>query len=198
MEMNEYELIFRQSKDDEYCRRNLPDKYYVYALKIGADLYIGSSVHVITRIRQHLYDLMNGTHCNIYMNQAFENSNEVLGYILDCADSKDGVLIKEQYYIDKYRPYLNIGTAKSKKGNYCYSKRKWPYLPKKKSINYPVDKDTLKNMLCIKSQIRAGLRELSYVAVVSFIDQYYHDEELSIEGIKKIDEIMSKVDILKF
>lgn len=198
MDLNEYDLVFCQRKDDEYCRRNIPSKYYVYALKIGGKLYIGSSIHVIARIRQHVYEMSNGTHYNEYMNQAFSDCEEVFGYILDSADNKLDILKKEQYYIDKYDPYLNLGTANSKKGNYVYSLRSRVVLPKKRPVNCPIDKGNYKKMLDIKSQHRIALRELSYAAIVHFLNSFYHNENLSEEGIKKIEDILSNVNLDNF
>lgn len=198
MDLNKHTLVFLQRKDDEYCRRNLPYKYHIYALKVGEDLYIGSSIQVITRIRQHVYEMTNGTHCNEYMNKAFLNCNEVYGYVLDSAESKSEALRKEQYYIDLYEPYLNIGTANSRRGDYSYTARKWNPLPRKKTINYPIDRDSYKKMLDVKSQLRLDFRELSYVAMKYFLDRYFQDGELTADGIRKIEEIMFNVDSSKF
>lgn len=198
MNLNGYTLVFQQEEDYEFCLRNIPNNYHVYALVIGDDLYIGSSAHVISRIRQHMNEMMNGTHYNKYMTSAFLKSKKVLGYILDSADTKSEILRKEQFYIDKYQPYLNIGTAKSKKSKYVRSSNMRIVLPKKKSVAFPIDKENYIKMLLVKSQHRIGFRELSYAAVVSFLNKYFCNESLSQEGLDVIDNILSDTDINRF
>ena len=117
---------------------------------------------------------------------------------MDSADTKSEILRKEQFYIDKYQPYLNIGTAKSKKSKYVCSSNIRIVLPKKKSVAFPIDKENYIKMLLVKSQHRIGLRELSYAAVVSFLNKYFYNESLSQEGLDVIDNILSNTDINRF
>lgn len=77
--------------------------YKIKHLRSGR-VYIGSSVNIPNRIRQHIKNLNSGTHCNSFLQRCWTKSNGV-GFIigvLEFIDDKDSLTFREQFYLDKY------------------------------------------------------------------------------------------------
>ena len=80
---------------------------YKITNKINGKIYIGSSVDLKRRINEHFWELKNNRHPNIHLQYAYNKygrNNFEVEVIEYC--NKNIVREREQYYIDKYLPYL--------------------------------------------------------------------------------------------
>jgi group I intron endonuclease len=80
----------------------------VYKLWINKHIYIGSSANLNTRLKQHFYTVGNGKHLNCRVQEAFNKYREIDFCILKIIDDPKDLIEWEQFYINKYRPDLNI------------------------------------------------------------------------------------------
>lgn len=80
----------------------------IYVLIINNKKYIGSSKNINKRITEHKRLLNLGTHYNKSLQKAYtECNNNLVGYCIEkCNDDK--LFDREQFYIDFYKPELNI------------------------------------------------------------------------------------------
>jgi len=76
-------------------------------------IYIGSSISFSKRKTQHISDLKNNRHVNQYLQRIYDKYGlENLEFsILEKLTEEDNILIKEQEWIDKLLPELNIGSV---------------------------------------------------------------------------------------
>ena len=83
---------------------------------INFRIYIGSSIHVETRWKEHLNDLRKNKHPNYYLQKDFNLYGEdkfIFSIVEEC--NKDELQKKEQFYLDKWQPFHK---------NYGYNIRK--------------------------------------------------------------------------
>lgn len=76
---------------------------YKITNKVNNKIYIGSSVNVYTRWRNHIYELNNNKHSNNYLQNAWNKygfNNFEFKIIEKC--NKDNVRYREQYYINLF------------------------------------------------------------------------------------------------
>lgn len=72
-------------------------------------IYIGSSVDVSKRWKDHTYELRKGTHHSQKLQNHFNKYGESdLQYSLLAGSEKEDLIKMEQYFIDLYKPYFNI------------------------------------------------------------------------------------------
>ncbi|MGI2907652.1 GIY-YIG nuclease family protein [Tolypothrix sp. VBCCA 56010] len=83
----------------------LPEATGVYMLTIGKFRYIGTSINIKNRVRQHLYALTTNTHTKL-MQHAFRFHGFVGAIVLEVCDYKD-CLRREAYWILRLCPELN-------------------------------------------------------------------------------------------
>jgi len=77
---------------------------------LNKKFYIGSSIRFTYRKKQHIYDLRKNTHCNRYLQNAWNKYGErnfIFEIIEDNISEKD-LLEREQYYLDFLKPEYNI------------------------------------------------------------------------------------------
>jgi group I intron endonuclease len=77
-------------------------------------IYIGSSIDLDRRRKQHFVELLKDEHCNSHLQNAYnkygkENFTfEILEIITDQDNIKQVLLDREQFYIDTLNPEYNI------------------------------------------------------------------------------------------
>lgn len=89
-----------------------PNKSGIYKISfLDPDLfYIGSSVNIRARRKEHLAALRRGTHSNPHLQCAFfKYGEDALHFeILEYVERREDLVIREQYYLDTLNPYYNI------------------------------------------------------------------------------------------
>ena len=107
---------------------------YMIKNKVDGKFYIGSSVNMKERQGRHLRGLRQNKHHSIYLQRAWnkygEDNFEFL--IVEVVESRDKLLEREQYYLDKYKCYTEDvgynmsdkawGTALYGESNHNYGK----------------------------------------------------------------------------
>lgn len=92
----------------------------VYAIvnKLNGKMYIGSSVDLHKRERQHFRELSNGTHRNRYLQRSFnKHGKDAFEFNVLICCSRETLLSHEQNLIDNLKPEYNIyKTAGSPQG----------------------------------------------------------------------------------
>lgn len=80
---------------------------YIILNIITNKVYIGSSVAIRSRKNKHFNDLRNNRHCNdILQNSWGKHGEENFVFILIEVCEKNIVRKREQFYLDKYKPYI--------------------------------------------------------------------------------------------
>jgi group I intron endonuclease len=66
-------------------------------------VYVGSSVHIMRRIKKHFYELENNIHANLYLQRTYnKNGSNDFHYEIIEKCNKEKLQKKEQYYIDLF------------------------------------------------------------------------------------------------
>lgn len=82
----------------------------IYRIIIGNKSYIGSSINLLTRKKQHYNDLRCNRHCNPFLQNAYnkykEFNFEILETLSFCTD--ENLRILEKSYIKELKPEFNI------------------------------------------------------------------------------------------
>jgi len=88
---------------------NRPGIYKIYFLNPDL-LYIGSSVNVRARRKDHLVSLRRGVHPNPHLQKAFSKYGEdALHFeIVEYVERNEDLVAREQYYLDTLKPHYNI------------------------------------------------------------------------------------------
>ena len=82
--------------------------------KVNGNCYIGSSVDLQRRRRQHFNNLVNGVHVNSHLQNAYNKYGndslefEIIEYIEIDDNIKETLLEREQFWIDTVNPEYNI------------------------------------------------------------------------------------------
>lgn len=186
----------------------LERRYYnnisgIYSISNTIDnrIYIGSTVSLYVRNRQHYNKLKNNKHDNIHL-QGFVNKygiNNLIFNIVEIIEDKEKLLTKEQYFIDKYNTYKNgFNLSKDAKystlGKKCsdYTKRKISENNKRSKLNYD-------ESILIKKMLNSGFR-------VKDISEYFKVTSEVISQINnnytrkyiKVNEKLSNDEYLKY
>lgn len=80
----------------------------VYLILVDDEYYIVSSHYVYLRIQQHLKLLLTNNHHSDKLQEKFNSIHDFSVYILERGIEKKNLLIREEFYIRKYNPSLNI------------------------------------------------------------------------------------------
>lgn len=80
----------------------------VYLILVGDEYYIGSSHYVYLRIQQHLKSLLYENHHSDKLQNKFNEIKALDVYVLERGIEKKYLLSREEYYIKKFNPTLNI------------------------------------------------------------------------------------------
>jgi len=86
---------------------------------INGKMYIGSSIHIEQRWKEHIRDLNKGTHHSIKLQNSWNKhgaDNFKFEVVEEC--DKDRLLYLEQYYIDKFKVYYEGYNCKEKTMNF--------------------------------------------------------------------------------
>lgn len=85
------------------------EKMGVYRIvnRISGKFYVGSSVHLFRRKSEHFSRLRRHTHCNLFLQKAFDKygENAFSFEIIEIVDDVDQLMEREQYWLDKLKPY---------------------------------------------------------------------------------------------
>lgn len=82
---------------------------YKIKCKINNKIYIGSTINLVRRKCNHFTKLDNKIHHNIHLQRSYEkHGKNNFEFIILEECSKDMLILKEQYYIDTYKPEYNI------------------------------------------------------------------------------------------
>lgn len=79
--------------------------YQIYN-PINNKRYIGSSINVERRLKEHLRNLEKNRHCNDHLQSAYNKYKDVLQFQFLEECEPDECLIFEQYYLDYYKSYI--------------------------------------------------------------------------------------------
>lgn len=80
----------------------------VYVILVGDEYYIGSSHYVYLRMQQHLKSLLYENHHSDKLQNKFDEIKAFDVYVLERGIEKKSLLSREEYYIKKFNPTLNI------------------------------------------------------------------------------------------
>lgn len=80
----------------------------VYVILVADEYYIGSSHYVYLRIQQHLKSLLYDNHHSDKLQNKFDEIKAFDVYVLERGIEKKSLLSREEYYIKKFNPTLNI------------------------------------------------------------------------------------------
>lgn len=82
---------------------------YQITNQMNGKRYIGSTVNLLHRQRQHINSLRRQRHCNPHLQAAFDKYGEEAFAFSTLEEAKSGILIeREQYYLNTLRPEYNI------------------------------------------------------------------------------------------
>lgn len=90
--------------------------YQIYN-PINNKRYIGSSINVERRLKEHLRNLEKNRHCNDHLQSAYNKYKDVLQFQFLEECEPDECLIFEQYYLDYYKSYIAYKDM-TKRGSY--------------------------------------------------------------------------------
>lgn len=94
-------------QDCIWIQREIPQSG-IYMIRIGDDFYIGRSVNLKNRIMNHLSGILQrGNLGSSKARKQFEEIRQLSIYVI-CEAKPSELDEKEQYYIDTYKPTLNI------------------------------------------------------------------------------------------
>ena len=81
----------------------------IYKIEINGEVYIGSATSIYQRKHRHLHDLKNNKHVNGKLQNKFNKYGEceLVFSVLEYCD-KIKLIDREQFYMDKLNPSLNI------------------------------------------------------------------------------------------
>jgi len=118
--------------------------------------YIGSAKNIEKRWKRHIFCLKKGIHENIFLQRSWDNDCEENFYIevLEEVDDINLLLVKEQYFLDKLKPFppngYNIGLKSSGGDNLTNHPNRAKIIEKiKKSL-----KTTISNMTQDEKKVR--------------------------------------------
>lgn len=85
----------------------IPDTSGIYAIKNtkNGKVYVGSSVNINRRIKDHFRDLENGEHHSIKLQRAYSRAKDKSIFepcVLELVSEKSELFAREQYWIDKF------------------------------------------------------------------------------------------------
>lgn len=80
-----------------YCIKN----------KTNGKLYIGSSINIDKRFREHKNSLKANKHHSIYLQRSWNNGNEFEFKVIEVVNEAEKLIEREQYYINKFDSYKN-------------------------------------------------------------------------------------------
>lgn len=105
--------------------------YQIYN-PINNKRYIGSSINVERRLKEHLRNLEKNRHCNDHLQSAYNKYKDVLQFQFLEECEPDECLIFEQYYLDYYKSYIrelrNPTSNKMVKNQYDLYRNKNEYI----------------------------------------------------------------------
>jgi group I intron endonuclease len=110
-------------------------------------IYIGSSKDIKKRWNRHLNDLRKNKHDNQHLQRSFDKYGEssFVFEIIELCNNEE-LLIREQYYLDEFKPYLNgfnIGIMSSGGDNLTNNPNREEIINKiKKGLNRTISKMT--------------------------------------------------------
>jgi group I intron endonuclease len=80
---------------------------YMIKNKINNKIYIGSSININNRWNQHKSSLLRGVHKSRYFQNSY-NKHGIENFefsVMEIIDNQSQLLIREQYYLNLYKPY---------------------------------------------------------------------------------------------
>lgn len=82
---------------------------YVIKNNINSRIYIGSAINLYSRKHVHLTHLRKNIHCNLKL-QRFVNKYNIEDLYFECLEfcEKEYLIEREQFYLDKLKPFYNI------------------------------------------------------------------------------------------
>lgn len=131
--------------------------YQIYN-PINNKRYIGSSINVERRLKEHLRNLEKNRHCNDHLQSAYNKYKDVLQFQFLEECEPDECLIFEQYYLDYYKSYIrefgyNIDPEAKYAGKHLSEEKKKEIIDKirVKTIERYKDYRNKKNNIFIKA-----------------------------------------------
>lgn len=92
----------------EFDQSDARQKPGIYGILIGNRTYIGSTKRNIwVRIKEHERLLKWEKHYNKNMQRAYNKFNDIVFFVIEYCNPDD-VCKREQYFIDKWDPHMNI------------------------------------------------------------------------------------------
>jgi len=106
-------------RDKHNDKIKLKGKSGVYQITIGDEIYVGSSKNLYNRYISHIRYCKKQNHYNQLIQNAFDKEQDFQFDILEFCDNR---LDREQYYIDRLKPNLNICQYAESSIGYKHSK----------------------------------------------------------------------------
>lgn len=140
--------LIAEYKNGELTWKEGRDINAVYTILIGDEYYIGSSHYTYLRISQHLKALLSNSHHSPKMQEAFAREHDFKVFVIERGIDNKELLYTEGYYINKYKPSLNID-----KPSFNKNELRIEALLKERGLT----KTALSEMLGVKKQNLNGL-----------------------------------------
>jgi group I intron endonuclease len=143
---------------------------------VNGKFYIGSSVDVQARFHKHKSGLRRGVHPNPILQRAWNRYGEdkfTFEILEECPEKNQGVcLIREQYYLDLLKPYLEVGynIVKQATGGDVFT-----FNPNKEAIREKIRILNLgdKNGMFGKTHSKESIERLKFAAKGRFTLQWF-------------------------
>jgi group I intron endonuclease len=99
-----------------YIYKTMTGVYKIQSTKRPDLIYIGSSINIEKRWKEHMDSLRLNKHSNKKLQNHFNNNpNDLSLSIIICCDASE-LDLAEQFFIDTYKTYFNISKIVTKRG----------------------------------------------------------------------------------
>lgn len=157
----------------------------VYLLKIGEDFYIDDTYELSELMRKHIRDLVNKTHPNERMQEAYNKCRVCEVYILAQVGLFEHPVKMKQQFIDRFSPSLNLEGLELKPSANLWLKDKDDSVEVKIKLPY----DEFKRMKELTEGHDILLEKFIQASAVAVLNGYsYRNNDLLMqEGIAIVD-----------
>jgi hypothetical protein len=154
---------WEQIDDTKNIERGISGVYAIYFVNKNnlndIKIYIGSSVDMFDRFRDHVRHLNQGTHNSQNLKKMFSDSDYSIRYAIIERCDPDSIMQKETFYLNKWSKSCLLNTWRS---NSDSELRPWLEAAVKRDAyakNYVINKDTgCKESLCVHKRGYASMR----------------------------------------
>lgn len=89
----------------KHQKQDIHNKCGVYIIKTNSHSYVGSSINIYSRYKQHLNSLKKGTHYNEFLQRVYNSYKEEMTFTV--IEFCENYIEREAYYINHYKCDIN-------------------------------------------------------------------------------------------